>query len=52
MHAEDATGPTLADAEQLPHMRDSLRLSGGPYQFFPATDTRAENTASPLSASR
>src|SRR3546814_19722487 len=33
----DRTRPTLADAEQLPSMLDSLPLSGGPHQFFAAT---------------
>src|SRR3546814_19692083 len=37
VHAEDRTRPTLADAEQLPSMLDSLPLSGGPHQFFAAT---------------
>ena len=37
VHAEDGTRPTLADAEQLPSMLDSLPLSGGLHQFFPAT---------------
>src|SRR3546814_4003672 len=37
VHAEDRTRPTLADAEQLPRMLDSLPLSGRPQQFFAAT---------------
>ena len=37
VHAEDGTGPTLANAEQLPSMLDSLPLSGRPHQFFAAT---------------
>src|SRR3546814_16120364 len=37
VHAEDRTRPTLADAEQLPSMLDSLLLSGGPHPFFAAT---------------
>src|SRR3546814_16307272 len=40
VHAEDRTRPTLADAEQLPSMLDSLPLSGGPHQFFAATSFR------------
>src|SRR3546814_19850809 len=37
VHAEDRPRPTLADAEQLPSMLDSLPLSGGPHQFFAET---------------
>src|SRR3546814_18056166 len=51
VHAEDRTRPTLADAEQLPSMLDSLPLSGGPHQFFAATSFRTA-LSSMASASR
>src|SRR3546814_19647183 len=47
VHAEDRTRPTLADAEQLPSMLDSLPLSGGTPQFFAATSFRPALSSMP-----
>jgi hypothetical protein len=34
IHAKDGTGPTLADAEELPNILDSPPTNGRPHQFF------------------